>query len=127
MSRVEGSVVDRYHGAEVRRGVVSVVGWPWRAYQRRSRLWQNRPKGTVRSTALVTVCGLARCRGCLDVEDGDLDAPPGRVAGDDLFGGGGEVGGDQRDVIAMLAAAGRAAGVADATSGPMGAASRLDV
>jgi hypothetical protein len=46
MSRVAGSVLDRYHGAEARRCAVSVVGWPWRVYQRMSRLWQNSPKGT---------------------------------------------------------------------------------
>jgi hypothetical protein len=55
MSRVEGSVLEEYHGAEARRRAVSVVGWPWREYQRMSRVWQNSPKGTVRSTALRTL------------------------------------------------------------------------
>ena len=36
----------------------------------------------------------------LDVEEGDFDAPAGRIAGDDVLGGGGEVGGDQCYVVA---------------------------
>ena len=55
------------------------------------------------------VAGLPDTEDVLHVEEHDLDAPPGRVAGDDLLGGGGEVGGDQREVVA---AAARAPGVA---------------
>ena len=38
MSRVAGSVFDPYHGADARRCATSVLGWPWRWYQRMSRL-----------------------------------------------------------------------------------------
>jgi hypothetical protein len=38
MSRVAGSVFDPYHGADARRCATSAVGWPWRWYQRMSRL-----------------------------------------------------------------------------------------
>jgi len=57
------------------------------------------------------VAGLPDAQDVLHVEEGDLDAPPRRVAGDDLLGCGGEVGGDQREVIAA-GGAGRASGVA---------------
>jgi hypothetical protein len=55
MSGVEGSVLEEYHGADPRRCAVSVVGWPWWEYQMMSRLWQDNPDGTVRSTALRTL------------------------------------------------------------------------
>ena len=41
------------------------------------------------------VAGLPDAEDVFHVEEGDLDAPPGRVAGDDLLRCGGEVGGDQ--------------------------------
>jgi hypothetical protein len=50
------------------------------------------------------VAGLAYAEDVLDVEEGDFDAPAGGVAGDDLLGWCGEVGGDQREVIAAAPA-----------------------
>jgi hypothetical protein len=55
MSRVEGSVLVRYQGADARRCATSSVSWLCRVYQMMSRLWQNSPKATVRSTALRTL------------------------------------------------------------------------
>jgi hypothetical protein len=59
MSWVDGWVLVWYQGAVARRWAVSVLGWPCSVYQMMSRLWQSNPKGTVRSTALVT-----RLRAC---------------------------------------------------------------
>ena len=49
---------------------------------------------------LGAVAGLADAEDVLDVEEQGVDGPSGGVAGDDLLRGGGEVGGDQRDVVA---------------------------
>src|SRR5215213_1767367 len=55
------------------------------------------PNGTVRCTAAGTrVAGLADTHGALGGLDGDLDAPPGGVPGDDLLGVCGAVGGEHQ-------------------------------
>jgi hypothetical protein len=59
MSNVEGSVFELYQGTRWRRSSVSVLTWPCNAYQIIKMLWQNSPKGTVRSTAFRT-----RLRAC---------------------------------------------------------------
>ena len=54
MSAVDGSALDAYQGALVRRSSTSAGSWPAVAYQRMAMAWQASWNGTVRSTAAAT-------------------------------------------------------------------------
>ncbi len=98
--QVDGSVLDRYQGTVAWRWTVSVWSWPCSAYQMIRMLWQKQSErdGAI-DGFMHAVAGFAYAGNVLDIEARGLYRPPRRVAGDDLFGCGGEVGGDQRDAV----------------------------
>ena len=78
MSRVEGSVFDPYHGAAVCDvgGGVAVEGVP---EDEQAMAEQSEGDGPLHGF-LDPVAGLPDAEDVLHVEEGDLDAPPRRVA-----------------------------------------------
>jgi hypothetical protein len=75
------------------------------AYQMVTRLRQISPNGTVRCTALgVRFRAWPTPRIWRASQERDLDAPPGRVAGHEVFHRRCQVGGDQRQSVAALVA-----------------------
>src|SRR5664279_2524723 len=103
MSMVDGSVLVVYQGAFLRRSAICVSGLALVVYHRTVMVWAMNVKGTLRWTAFSTRFWVFADAGdVFPVVEADFDGPAGRVAGDDLGGGRGHVGGDDRDVVVLV-------------------------
>jgi hypothetical protein len=105
MSSNDGSVLVVYQRDCDRRSATSAGACPAVAYQMVTRLRQISPNGTVRCTALgVRFRAWPTPRIWRASQERDFDAPPGRVAGHEVFHRRCQVGGDQRESVAALVA-----------------------